>query len=456
MQEKKEKDTGLNRRQFIGGIAAASAFTIVPRHVLGGTAGPAPSDKLNIAGIGVGGMGRGNLENMESENIVALADVDWEYAKGTFEKYPNARRYKDYRLMLEEQKDNIDAVIIATPDHSHAAASVAAMQLGKHVYTQKPLTHTVYEARVLADLAKEKKLITQMGNQAHSAEEIRLETEWLQAGVIGDVTEVHIWTDRPVWPQGIYTRHPQMELKKGLDWDLWIGPSKFRPYNEIYHPFNWRGWWDFGCGALGDMGCHFIDHPWTALKLTYPTSVNASFSMHYYPDDNWKKMPLTETFPEASIITYNFPAREGMPPVKLIWYDGGLQPPRPEELEPRRTMPTNGALYVGTKGKLLQGGDFVRLIPESAMKGFTPPPKTIPRIETTHEVNWINAIKENKPASSDFSYAGPLTETVLLGNIGLKFPYQTIEYDPVNMVIKGNDEATAMLKMEYRKGWSLI
>ena len=454
MQEKIKKDRGLNRRQFISGMAAASAFTIVPRHVLGGAAGPAPSDKLNIAGIGVGGMGKENLKNMATENIVALADVDWEYAKETFETYPNARRYRDFRLMLEEQKD-IDAVIIATPDHTHAVASVTAMQLGKHVYTQKPLTHTVHEARVLAELAKEKKLITQMGNQGHSGEEIRLESEWLQDGAIGDVTEVHIWTDRPVWLQGLYKRPEKMELKKGLDWDLWIGPSRFRAYNEKYHPWSWRGWWDFGTGALGDMGCHFIDHPWTALNLTYPTSVNASFSMDFTEEDRWVKLPLGETFPKASIVSYNFPARENMPALKLIWYDGGLQPPRPDELEPRRRMPTNGAIYVGSKGKLLQGGDTVRLIPESAMKAYTVPEKTIPRIETSHEQNWIQAIKENKPAVADFSYAGPLAESVLLGNIALKFPYEVIEYDPVNMAIKGNDDATAMLKMEYRKGWSL-
>ena len=455
MQEKKQNDTGLNRRQFIGGLAAASAFTIVPRHVLGGAAGPAPSDKLNIAAIGVGGMGKENLKNMTSENIVALVDVDWEHAKETFETYPDAKRYKDFRQMLDEQKDVVDAVVVATPDHTHAVASVAAMQLGMHVYTQKPLTHTVYEARLLADLAKEKNLITQMGNQGHSGEEIRLETEWLRDGAIGDVTEVHIWTDRPVWPQGIYKRPEKMEMKQGLDWDLFIGPMPYRPYNEIYHPFRWRGWWDFGTGALGDMGCHFIDHPWTALKLTYPTSVNASFAMEFAEDDIWEKLPLGETFPKASIVTYNFPARENMPALKLTWYDGGLQPPRPDELDPRRSMPTNGALYVGSKGKLLQGDGMVRLIPESAMQAYDVPEKTIPRIEVTHEQNWIQAIKENKPASADFSYAGPLTESVLLGNIALKFPYEVIEYDPENMAIKGKDEATALLKREYRRGWSL-
>ena len=455
MKTKDSKPVSVNRREFLGMAAATSAaFTIVPRRVLGGPAYQAPSDTLNIAGIGVGGMGKNNLEKMESENIVALCDVDWEFANETFEKYPDARRYKDFRKMLEEQKD-IDAVMIATPDHTHAVSSMAAMQLGKHVYTQKPLTHTVHEARLLAETAKTNNIVSQMGNQGHSGEEIRLETEWLQAGAIGPVHEVHVWTNRPVWPQGIYERHERMDLKKGLDWDLWLGPAPYRVYNEIYHPFKWRGWWDFGTGALGDMGCHMIDHPWTALKLVYPTSVSGSFVMDYYPDEVWEKRPLTETFPKGSIITYYFPERDGMPPVKLTWYDGGLQPPRPQELEPRRRMPENGSLYVGESGKLLSGDGMVRLIPEAAMKDFEVPEKTLPRIETTHETNWINAIKQGTEPSAPFSYAGPLTETVLLGNLALKFPYETLQFEPEAMAITGNDDATAMLKSVYRTGWVL-
>lgn len=449
-----EKQNGLNRRQFMGGLAAASAFSIVPRRVLGGPGYQAPSDTLNIAGVGVGGMGKNNLKEMESENIVALCDVDWNHAAEVFEKYPKAFRTKDFRAMFD-RADEFDAVVIATPDHTHAAVSMMAMKAGKHVYTQKPLTHTVYEARLLAETAKEQKIISQMGNQGHSGEEIRLETEWLQDGAIGAVHEVHVWTDRPVWPQGLYERPETMPLPEGLDWDSWIGPSRYHGYNEIYHPFKWRGWWDFGTGALGDMGCHMIDHPWTALKLTYPTSVSASFSMDYPEDDIWVKRGLSETFPKASMVTYYFPARGEMPPVKLTWYDGGLQPPRPRELDPRRTMPTNGSLYIGEKGVLLSGGDMVRLIPESAMKAYTVPEKTLPRIETTHEMNWVNAIKENKPASADFSYAGPLTETVLLGNVALKFPYESLEFDAENMQIKGNDKASDILHMAYRKGWTL-
>ncbi len=449
---KRDDRESINRRQFMGGLAAATAFTIVPRKVLGGPGYQAPSDTLNIACVGAGGMGQNNVNEMATENIVALCDVDWKLTAPVFEKYPKARRYKDYRAMLDEQKD-IDAVIIATPDHTHAVITLAAMELGKHVYTQKPLTHTVYEARQLAEAAARMNVVTQMGNQGHSGEEIRLECEWIQDGAIGPVHEVHVWTDRPVWPQGLYTRPEEMPLPEELDWDLWIGPARFRPYNKIYHPFNWRGWWDFGTGALGDMGCHMIDHPYTALKLKYPTSVSASFAMDFKDDNIWEKRPLTETFPRASIVTYYFPAREDMPPVKLVWYDGGLQPPRPEELEPGRRMPTNGQLYIGEKGKLLSGDGMTRLIPESAMRAYKIPPKTIPRIETSHEQNFIKAIKEGKPASAPFSYAGPLTETVLLGNIALKFPYQALEFDPEAFVIKGNDEATAMLKSEYRRGW---
>jgi len=264
-----------------------------------------------------------------------------------------------------------------------------------------------------------------------------------------------VWTDRPVWPQGIYVRMEKMELPSGLDWDMWIGPSRFHVYNKIYHPFNWRGWWDFGTGALGDMGCHMIDHPFTALKLKYPTSVSASFAMDFKDDNVWEKLPLSETFPRASIVTYNFPERDGLPPVKLVWYDGGLQPSRPAELEPGRRMPINGQLYVGEKGKLLSGDGMTRLIPESFMRTYTVPAKTIPRIETTHEQNFIEAIKHNKPSSAPFSYAGPLTETVLLGNVALKFPYESLEFDPVALEIKGKPEATATLKMEYRSGYTL-
>ena len=451
-QQSEEKDT-LNRRTFLKGATAATVFTIVPSHVLGKDK-KAPSDKMNIAGVGVGGMGKGNLENMESENIVALCDVDWDFAAETFEKYPDANRYKDFRIMLEKEKD-IDGVVIATPDHTHAIVTLNAMELGKHVYTQKPLTRTVSEARALTNAAKKQQLVTQMGNQGHSGEDIRLISEWIADGAIGPVREVHAWTNRPVWPQGVYKRPEPMEVPEKLAWDLFIGPSPYREYNEIYHPFKWRGWKDFGTGALGDMGCHIIDHAYTALKLRYPTKVTASKTTQFDPDEIWTRIDNKETYPLSSIVTYEFPEREDLPPVKIMWYDGGLQPPRPEELEPGREMPDSGILFVGEKGKLLSGGGMTRLIPETFMQSYELPEKTIPRIETTHEQNWIECCKELKTASSHFIYAGPLTESVLLGNVALRFPYQVLEYDWKNMQFKNNDEATALLKHDYREGWTV-
>jgi predicted dehydrogenase len=443
-----------DRRDFIKSVATVSAFTIVPGHVLGGNGKPAPSDKLNIAAVGLTGMGKENLKQMATENIVALCDVDFGLAADVFAKYPNAKTYQDFRVMLEKEK-SIDAVLVATPDHSHYAVTMAAMQLGKHVYTQKPLTRTVEESRKLAQMALKTQLVTQMGNQHHSEEEIRLVCEWLWDGAIGPVREVHTWTDRPVWPQNVLTRPEAMPVPEKLDWDLWIGPAPSREYNKIYHPFSWRGWWDFGTGALGDMGCHIIDLPYTALKLKYPTSVEACLTSQIDPADNWKKAVNTESFPLSSIVTYHFPARDDMPPVKMLWYEGGLMPSRPEELETGRRMPLNGMLFIGDKGKLLSGDGMTRLIPETAMKAYKLPEKTIPRIPGSHEQNWIECCKARKTASSHFLYAGPMTETVLLGNVALRFPYERLEFDADNMEIKNNPNATDFLKSHYRQGWSL-
>lgn len=444
----------LNRRQFVKNIGAAGILTALPHYIKADEKKLSPNDKLNIAAVGIGGMGGENLKQMETENIVALCDVDWDHAAKIFEKYPDAKRYKDFRVMLEKQKD-IDAIVVATPDHTHAIVTLWAMQMGKHVYTQKPLTRLVEEARELSKMARKTQLITQMGNQGHSGEDIRLLTEWIQDGAIGPVYEVHVWTDRPVWPQGLAERPEKMDSPENLDWDLWIGPAPHRDYNEIYHPFRWRGWLDFGSGALGDMGCHNIDHAYTALKLKYPTSVTASCSMDMDPDDIWQKRKNNETYPRASIVTYRFPERENLPAVKLMWYDGGLQPPRPIELEQGRQMPTNGSLFIGEKGTILRGDGMVRLIPEAAMREYKIPEKTIPRIEKSHEQNWIECIKEHKTASSHFGYAGPLTESVLLGNVALRFPYENLEYDPENIEIRNNPEASVYLKMNYREGWKI-
>jgi predicted dehydrogenase len=458
-----QKGSKISRRDFIGGAAAAvAAFTVVPRHVLGGQGNTPPGEKLNIAGIGVGGMGQNNVRACESENIVALCDVDDNYAAKVYEKYPNARKWKDFRKMLDEQKD-IDAVIVATPDHSHAVVAISAMQHGKHVYVQKPLTRTVWEARMLTEAARKYKVATQMGNQGHSGEGTRLVCEWIWDGAIGNVREVHCWTNRPVWPQGIDRPKDTPSVPSTLDWNLWIGPAPERPYNPAYHPFNWRAWLDFGAGALGDMGCHVMDAPFWALKLKYPVSVEASHS--YDVREMWKRVDNKETYPRASIVHYQFPAREGMPAVKLHWYDGGILPEQPAELEPGRHITDlgddgSGTLFVGDKGVLVCGcyGGSPRLIPETKMAEYKRPLRTLPRIDAGsdgHEADWIRACKGGKPACSNFDYSGPLTETVVMGNLAMLNPGKKLDWDGENMRITNDDEANEYVRPNYREGWSL-
>ncbi len=439
----------VTRRDFIKSAAAASAafsFTIVPRHVLGGPGHTPPSEKLNIAGIGVGGKGAGDLRGVESENIVALCDVDQKRAAETFKRYPKAKVYKDFRRMLEKEHNSIDAVTVATPDHVHAPASMMAIKMGKHVYCEKPLTHSIYEARQLTLAAREYKVATQMGNQGHSGEGIRLICEWIWDGAIGPVREVHAWTDRPGgrWKQGVDRPEETPPVPPTLDWDLWLGPAPERPYNPIYCPFTWRGWWDFGTGALGDMACHILDPAFWALDLGYPRSVQAATTS-----------VNDETYPLCSVIEYEFPARGDKPPVKLTWYDGGLKPTRPDELEPERKLEGNGVIFVGDKGILMCGcyGSHPRLVPESKMQAYQLPPKTIPRVEGHHK-DWINACKTGKPACSNFDYAGPLTEMVLLGNIAVRTG-RRLEWDGENMRCTNVPEANDYIRREYRKGWSL-
>ncbi|MCH7520932.1 MAG: Gfo/Idh/MocA family oxidoreductase [Candidatus Marinimicrobia bacterium] len=440
----------MSRGEFLGRTAiAAAVFTIVPRHVLGGPGYRAPSDTLNIAGIGVGGMGKNNVRSCAEggQNIVALCDVDRDYAAPVFKEYPKAKVYTDYRRMLDKQKD-IDAVIIATPDHTHAVIAMAAMRAGKHVYVQKPLTHSVYETRMLTEAAHEYKVVTQMGNQGHSWEGDRLISEWIWDGAIGDVREVHAWTNRPIWPQGIDRPQDKHRVPKTMDWDLWLGPAPYRPYHPAYAPFKWRGWWDFGTGALGDMACHIMDPVFWALKLHYPTSVEASAT-----EVN------SETAPLASIVRYEFPARGTMPPVKFSWYDGGMMPPRPDDLEDGRHMGDRdgGVIFIGDKGKLMCGayGKNPRLIPEPAMKAYTKPSKTIPRIETSHEMDWVRACKGGEPASSNFDVSGPLTETVLMGNLAIRSLGNRLQWDGLNMQVTNVEEANQYVRREYRDGWSL-
>jgi predicted dehydrogenase len=449
---------------------------VLPGWVLGLNGQTPPSERLNIAGIGVGGQGGQDVSQFPNHNIVALCDVDWAHAAGMFKKFPKARQWKDYRKMLDEQKD-IDAVIVATPDHLHAFASMAAIGLGKHVYCEKPLTHSVWEARHLAQAAREKKIATQMGNQGQASEQTRQLCEMVWAGAIGPVREAHIWTDRPsngllneYWPQGVSRPVDEPPVPATLEWDLWLGPAPLRPYHPAYLPFKWRGWWDFGTGALGDIGCHSFDPVFRALKLGHPISIEASSTR-----------VNEETYPLASTVTYHFPARTAEPPsnnphldtaeaadaarvempsLKLVWYDGGIRPSRPTELEEGEEMGAMGVLLVGDRGKILGQRMRYRLLPERLAKEFGEPPQKIPR-SGGHYNEWAEACKGGKPGGSNFDWAGPLAEVVLLGNVALRLQLREeltkhkLLWDPVNLRITNLPTADGFLRREYRQGWSL-
>jgi len=443
-----------SRREFISTSAAAVAgLTILPGHVIPGFGHIAPSDKLNIACVGIGVMGKANLANVaKTENIIALCDVDWrEQTTKVFETYPGARQYKDYRIMLDKQKD-IDAVIVATPDHTHAVISLEAIRRGKHVFTQKPLTHTVHEARVLAKAAREYKVATQMGNQGQASDGPRRLREMIWDGVIGPVREVHVWTDRPnnglfktYWPQGVNKPEDTQPVPEKLDWDLFVGPAPMIPYHSAYHPFRWRGWLNFGTGALGDIGCHSLDPVFRALKLQYPTSVQAVSTL-----------VNDVSYPLASLIRYEFPSRGDLPPVSLLWYDGGLRPMQIPELEDGMQMGSGGVLYIGDKGKIL--GD--KILPASLRNSYQVPEPYIPS-SPGHEQEWIEACKGGDPAGSNFDWAGPLTETVLLGNIALrkelkeKLSGQRLKFNPEKFSFPDMPEADQFLHYLYREGWNL-
>lgn len=449
----------ITRREFMGrSVTAAAGFMIIPRHVLGGKGHKAPSDTLNIANVGVGGQGSWDTRKVSSENIVAMCDVDdmqiANFLKSDknkpqhIEMFNKANKYRDFRIMLEKEK-NIDAITVTTPDHTHTVIAMMAIKMGKHVFVQKPLTHTIKEARMLAKAAKKANIVTQMGNQGHAGEGGRLINEWIWDGAIGDVREVHAFTNRPIWPQGIEAPKEIPSVPSSLDWNLWLGPAPFRPYHPAYAPFSWRGWWDFGTGALGDMGAHILDHPFWALKLGYPTSVQAS-STRFTKD----------SYPVAEIVTYEFPARGKMPPVKLTWYDGGLMPPRPPELEQGRKMGDDGGgvLFIGDKGVLMCStyGRNPRIIPDSKMKEYKRPEKTIPRSPGIHE-EWIEAIKSGKKSTSDFEYSSLLTETMLLANLAVRMKEHNTKllWDGEKMEITNLPEANKFLHKEYRPGWTL-
>ena len=439
---------GVSRRQFIAGVSASAASAmIVPRHVLG-RGRQAPSDTLNIAGIGVGGRGRADVQACRGQNIVALCDVDPGHAAATFNEYPKAATYADYRQMLDHESD-IDAVIIATPDHTHAVIAMEAMRRGKHVYCEKPLTRTVAEARALADMARTSGVATQMGNQGHALEGTRQIREWIEAGAIGTVREVQYWTNRAIWPQAIDRPTDAHHIPPGLDWDLFLGPAQERPYHPAYHPFRWRGWWHYGTGALGDIACHSMDAAFWALELGQPTRIDAETT------------PLfAETAPAVSRITYQFPGRGSRPPVTFVLCDGGLAIPRPSALAEGERLPggNSGQLFVGDEGVL--GADIYgrepHVFPTSRHRDLIAgrPPQTYPRSPGA-QLEWIEACKGHGTPGSNFAdHSGPLTEICLLGNLAVRTG-KTIEWDAAGMRATNVPEANAFLDEPYRTGWSL-
>ena len=452
MSKKERVERGVSRRDVLGGAAAAFAFTFVPKHVLGGEESASANNKLNIAGIGVGGRGSADIRGVSSENIVALCDVDTSRASGTFKKFPDAKVYRDFREMLDKEEKNIDAVVIGTPDHIHAPAAIRAMRMGKHVYCEKPMAHTVYEARRMTEVAKEMGVVTQMGNQGHAGEGLRLYYEYIKSGVLGTIKEVHVWSDRAGtperawWPQGVERPKEVHEVPETLDWNLWLGPAPQRPYNNAYVPFKWRGWWDFGCGALGDMAVHNADPAFFALDLDAPTSVEAETS-RVFP----------ETLPVWNIITFQFPAKGDRPPVKMVWYDGAKLPERPAELDEGRRMGSNGILFVGTKGKMMgpSHAGAPRLLPESFQREVGKPERILDR-SPGHHKEWIEASKANKPemAKSGFWYAGPFTESLLVGNLAVRLG-KKVEWDAKSLRSPNCPEADDYINKDYRAGWEI-
>ena len=459
----------ITRRSFLrssaalAGAAVAARLTGAPAILAEGS----PNSKLGMVLIGCGGRGTAaHLPECARERLVAVVDADEARAASALKFLKdNAGKFKladldpskvkiftDYRRMFDEIHKEIDAVVVATPDHQHACPSMMAIKLGKGVYCEKPLTHTIHEARALAEAARRHKVATQMGNQGHSSEEYRRLCEFIWAGAIGNVTEVHCCTNRPGWPQGISARPPGKPVPAGLHWDEWIGPAPFRDYHDGLHSFKWRGWWDFGCGALGDMACHIMDGAFWALKLGYPTGVECLEASD----------PVGETFPRSSVIRWDFPARGEMPPVKVFWYDGGKKPKPPKDLEPGRKLDNNGyTFYIGDKGAMYTGcyGGGVRIVPETKYQEYVKehgmPEKTIPRSGGYHK-DFLDACKGGKPASSNFDYAGPLTETVLIGNLSLKAGAgKKLEWDAPNMKVTNLSELDQYVRYEYRKSWTL-
>jgi predicted dehydrogenase len=441
----------MNRRTFLKTASLATAAASLPNILRSQAPGAqAPANKINVACCGVGGRGYDAVQGMKGENLVAFCDVDDERAAKTYQEFPGVPHFRDFRVMLDKLGNQIDAVTVSTPDHMHFPIAMAALSLGKHVFVEKPMTHTVAEARKLAEVAREKKVATQMGNQGHAREGARLLKEWVEAGVLGDVKEVHSWTDRPIWPQGVKPfDHTKMMpvVPSTLDWDLWLGVAQPREFDPGYLPFVWRGFWDFGCGSLGDMGCHIMDGAYWALGLTAPTSVEPVSANQ------------TEiSAPTASVTRLHFPARGSMPAVKWTWYDGGMMPPVPADLEETRKLQENGTLLIGSKATVMCDTyyDSVRIIPEAKMKEMAPslPPKTIPRVAGGHFAEWLRACKGGVAAGSNFEYASRLTESVLIGNVALR-ARRRIEWDSASMKVTNLPSANEFVTTHYRAGFGV-
>jgi hypothetical protein len=470
----------MKRRTFIKKSAATgAAFSIVPSFVLGGKH-VAPSDTLYVASIGVGGRGSGvvrDLTNTGKVKFVALCDVNDKSAEGSYKLHPKAARYRDFRHVLDNHISDIDAFSVATPDHTHAVISLPFMRAKKHAYVEKPLTHNIHEARLMAQVAKQQGIVTQMGNQGSSSDGIRQTQEWIDAGIIGTVHKVDCWTNRPVWPQGFRNITKAEKVPKTLDWDLWLGPAAMRPYNSAYLPFKWRGWWDFGTGAMGDMGCHIMETPFKTLGLGYPYEAEASCTTVWSGD--FVEADYRTACPPSSVVRLRF-LTEKHGDVALNWYDGGIMPDLPSELA-NGEVPGDedgGSIFYGSRGILISGtySSSPRLLPFSSMEMFNPPEPTIPRVVGGHANNWVDACLKGGETSSPFSYAGPLTESVLMGNLAIKAfqhkvfkegkkagdwaPYQypgrrTLLWDGENMRVTNYEDANQWVKRDYRAGWEV-
>ncbi len=447
----------ISRRRFLQATGTGVAlFQIMPASVFGKPSRPAPSDKLDVACIGVGGRGAASVDACRGQNILGLCDVDDRPAAGTYKKYPEVKRYRDFRKMLDELDSKIDAVTVGTPDHTHTVAAMDAIKRGKHVYCEKPLAHSVGEIRALMKAARDHKVITQLGNQGHSSNDIRRFCEWIWDGAIGNVKEVHACCDafRHVYCQ--INKLPELdkkhEIPKELDYDLWLGPAPFRPYSPLWVPWNWRGWMPFGTGCIGDWVCHVVDPSAWALDLGLPSTIRAEVK-GYDP----KKHALV--YPEGARVTFEFPAKGDRGPVKLVWYDGSERPQPPEDMKEKPNIPGTGAVVYGDKGTIVHGshgGGGCRIHPDSKMKEYKQPEQKIPRVPgQNHHGDWLDAIRNGRPAGSNFDYGGPLTEIALLGAIAIRFPGQKLNWDAEKMRFTNLEEANVYVDPPYRKGWTL-